>query len=59
MDIKIACAFLAFRNIDVVKISLESVIAECENCGHDVDIYVIENRSEFTNSEISPTGFAG
>ena len=54
MNIKIACAFLAFRNIDIVKMSLESVIEECKNCGHDVDIYVIENRSEFTDSKISP-----
>ena len=54
MDIKIACAFLAFRNLDVIKMSLESIIAESENCEYEIDIYVIENHSEFTEGEISP-----
>lgn len=54
MNIKIACAFLAFRNLDVIKMSLESIIAESEECEYDVDIYVIENHSEFSAAEISP-----
>ena len=54
MDIKIACAFLAFRNLDVIKMSLESIIEESEACEYDVDIYIIENHSEFSEVEISP-----
>ncbi|NEO57261.1 MAG: hypothetical protein F6K54_31860 [Okeania sp. SIO3B5] len=54
--IKIACILLAFLNIKVVSRSLESVIEEKHRISEriELDIYVVENYSIATESELSP-----
>lgn len=54
--VRLACVLLAFRNIDVLKSSLESIISEKETLRDSVviDIYVVENFSQFTETVISP-----
>lgn len=53
---KVACLFLAYRNIDVIRKSLDSII----NVGlsrpdeYKLDIYVVENKTEHTDSIITP-----
>jgi len=54
--IKIACILLAFLNIKVVSRCLESVIQEKIRISEriELDIYVVENYSIATESELSP-----
>jgi hypothetical protein len=54
--IKIACVLLAFLNLKVVSRSIESVIQEKIRNAESIelDIYVVENYSIATESELSP-----
>ena len=54
--IKIACILLAFLNVKVVSRCLESVIQEKIRISEriELDIYVVENYSIATESELSP-----
>lgn len=53
---KIACLYLAFRNIEVIKNSLTSILSEREAIKRDFvfDVYVVENSTEFSSSVIRP-----
>lgn len=53
---KIVCIFLAFRNFDVIQMSLESIIVEASRLPTNIslDIVVIENYSENTEHQVKP-----
>jgi len=53
---KIVCIFLAYRNLDVIQMSLESILVEAITLPKNIslDIVVVENYSENTEHQIKP-----